>query len=95
MKELERVIGLSGTLKVVVPLPAPNCTPIATNKLLYVALLCAEPSHLRKPEGTVEPVGYKSIVPMGKVVPPAPPAPACTSKVQDVKLSSGARPDNC
>lgn len=45
----------SGRLNVVLPSPVPYRVPIAANRSEYVVRETAEPSHIRYPEGAVEP----------------------------------------
>lgn len=51
------------------PLPAPYVVPIAVNRVAYVVLLIAEPSHKSQPEGAVVPA-YGASIPAGSDAPP-------------------------
>ena len=52
-----RLIRL-GNANVVLPSPAPQVVPIASNNAEYVVLFTAEPLQIKYPEGTEEPENH-------------------------------------
>src|SRR5215471_5378104 len=55
----------SGTLKVVLPSPAPDVVPMALNRSEYVVLLTALPSQTNQPPGTTPPAN-SAMAPIGE-----------------------------